>query len=458
MSAFLHEQFGDPPTFGPDRATILLPIGDFPKVSQVDLTFTVAGERVHRVSRKENGEIQARYFRRLAERTPVRQCGVNRLDPLLTAIFTFDPTALKGELNNYKRPFRHPLLWWQKMGRKTNPGIKYVKKAIDRGVRDETVFNHCHQVAEDIGSFIEGYMLSTDHSAAEYPLLALPELFRNHPHMTERDALKLLRRLRLLLRQAKNRAAADNDAAKSLLYTYFSYGRRWEAFARCEIPLNEHFLIEVREKREVLFNSPKEERSRLAWLGTWFCDRIAPRVRQYVAFADAESNHVNIRVDDTSVQLGFWGTGARDETYSQIPSTERPDAEHRTREYYSRYDSKAARRRPDSRMQRLWIECRLLPTWMRLFMGWGFIVATWSAIYLVVRLGFAGCEHLTTSDVLAILFPVTFASSLLLVQDTTTLGRHIKRAKQSLLLFFLLALWGLVFALYVMGRIKVGLH
>ncbi|MEU6813209.1 hypothetical protein ABZ920_30365 [Streptomyces sp. NPDC046831] len=439
-------------------ASVLLPIGDFPKVSQVDFSITVAGEQVHRISREFNGQIQARYFRHLAQQTPLCTLGTRRLEPLLAAIFTFNPGVLRGKLNDeYRKPLRHPRQWNERMKGALVPVRAYVENAIDVGVRDAAMFDRCDQVARDIGGLLDQYVLSTSESAAEYPLLALPELFRANPGLTERDALRLLKRLHRLLVRADQRRHFDSRAER-LLHTYFSYGRRWEALAWCKIPLNASFLIEVYEKREIFFDTPEEPLKRRFWLWRRLCDRLVPKARQYVAFADAKSNHVNIRVDDTSVQLGRRGTCVRDELNREITSPpQEPDDEHKTREYYSRYDSRADRLKPDSRRQRLWIECRLLPTWLRLFTGWGFIVATWSAICLIVMYGFIGRpQQLNSADILTILFPVTFGASLLLVQETTTLGRHIKRAKQGLLLFFLLSLWGLVFVLYVMGRVKIG--
>ncbi|MFF7701400.1 hypothetical protein [Streptomyces lydicus] len=440
----LARRVGRCPLFSDDWATLVLPISDFPKVTQFDFSVAVSGEPVYRLSRRENCQLQVRYLRYLARNAGLCTFGFNRLEPLLVAIFAFRPGDLERELGRYRRPVRHYIRWCRKRLGFTNPVIEYLAAKYALPI-DDPVFKDCQIESGKIRRLLdEETLLAHEASASQNPILALPEFLRENPSLTLDDALRLMKRLHWLLKWA-HQCHVDDRAAKEFLDTYFSYGRWWPAFAWCSVPLDAPFSIEVREKREISFESPKVPYELAASWNDWRC----LTARQYVSFFDAEVNHIHVRVLDDGVQLHRGGIRVKNDAYRDAAA---PVDEHRSEEHYSRYDSQKSRDR------RLWVECRLRQTPTRARMAYGLLAVSILAIWLLLGFGswFYNDEaRLNGADVAAILIPVTVAASLLLAPAGTTLGLRVKRRRHAALAIALFVLWLTVFCFYVMGRISI---
>ncbi|MFF7699559.1 hypothetical protein [Streptomyces lydicus] len=421
----------------PASATIILPIATFPKEPLLDFQISIDSQPAYRLSRKDTARLKVEYMTYLADLAGLHLRGNPNLRSLLAAIFAFRPTTWDGmrKWHCFKRP-----LW------------TYLKKASPL-IRDHDAYKKWKKTQKEIESTVKKHVVGTYKSAAQNPLLALPDLLTAQPLVEPGTVLEDLNEL---LTKAKEAIATAPEgqvarAAEKLLSTYSAYGWRWEAITVCTVPLNKPFTIRVKEKRSIDFDAPKRDDLRV--LFTWPRDRLFPRARHYISFRDAASNYVHISAPDNSVRLVKLKCRAFSDTWKKLPTarmvTGSADDERKSEEYYSRYDSS------ESRSERIWIECRLSQTALRSALHWGIVAITISAIWLLLFLVYTKGHTLDSRDVATILLPATFAATLLLATDTTTLARRVKRVKQFLLLVALIALWGVSLTLYINGHVSV---
>ncbi|MBP0452640.1 hypothetical protein J5Y04_24300 [Kitasatospora sp. RG8] len=432
-----------------DSATLIIPIVNLPRFILLDFNITIDGNSAYRFPRKETGEFEARYIRHLATEAKLSGEIDGQLEEFMAAAFTFPGSALEAKLMSARKK---SFDWRADEGDLEELIRKYVKDDFGPLVSDRTFERWQHRTTQ-ISNLVRRYTPKNLLSASENPLLALPQFMRNH-NLTSRTVSRMLARLCRLLTQAHEFVQLDEIAhpdntswARKFMRAYSSYGQRWEVLTKCSVPLNEPFIIQVSDKRPIFFDPPgRRYSSRWPWLK----DRLMPTARQYVSFADARTNHFHIRVPDEGVEFVPSKCLAMREDY--MGPADKPSDENKEKEHYSRYDAKV------NREKRIWIDCRLRLTRLRLSMFLGLILATLLAVAMMVSYGFIcyNDQHkLNGSDVVAILIPVTFAASLLIVKETTTLTMHVKRAYQAFLMSSLLALWVLTFILYVMGRISI---
>jgi hypothetical protein len=439
----------------PTSASLLLPLVSLPKDPLFDFRMSVNGVLVTRVRRDNSGLFQAGYIKHLAKEAGYDEEIKPRLLELLTQICRFASSAWEQYRKEHKqegaqiRDLQHPLRAYIELTR---------KRRVEQPDYEAWVGSWAR-----IKGIVLKHTLPSHKSAAQNPLLVIPKL-----SLTDQEVTWALQELRKLLAWAQgkddeaqkkidrgDKPSEAEKAASRLVSTYASYGRRWEALARCTVPLNTPFMIKVREERIIHFDSPKSEQ-RGPW--AWLHDRLTTTAYHHIAFHDAQSNHVHVRVADQHVQLVARKSWARNDKWERLTVRPQianmPDDERRNHEYYSCYDSR------DTRDERIWIACRLRQAMTRWYMTWGMVLATLSAIALLVyfSVGFGRYEtghELDSSDVVAVLIPVTITASLTLARESTTLGMRVKRVVQFLLMVSLLALWGLTFAFYLWGRISV---
>lgn len=443
-----------------DSATFILPIVDLPRITLLDFEITVDGNQVYRLTREETGQFQARYVRHLASMAALPRKIDPRLEAFLVAIFNFYDSTLEEELSKYTK--LHRCFKWR-VGRKDPQ--KPVREYLEEKFRTLSSYRtpslstlppyrkpsrrtlaRWQRNANRVGDLVLAHVSCRLSSASQNPLLALPQ-FMQENNLTNRDATKLLTGLRRLLVAASGRAQQGDKEAENFLYTYASYGRRWEVLAKCTVPLNRPFIMRVDDKRPIFFDIPGYRyETRRSLLHA----RLMPTARQYASFADAGSNHIHIRVPDDGVELVPSRCRAKDEKYLDWAPT--PNGEDKEKEHYSRRDSTC------SRGKRIWIDCRLRTTRLKLGMIWGMIFATALAVALIVIYGFTSYNpkhKLGGPDVVSILIPVTFAGSLLIAKESTTLGMHVKKLWQIILMLALLSLWVLTVILRLMGKISI---
>lgn len=427
-----------------DAIFTTLPIIDMPKVTSVDFCITVADKPVYRLPRYEISTIQAAYFRHYLARRANREnelVGIG-LEKLLAAIFLFNPANLKEYLKEYR--FRNnPYKWLRSRIDPSYPVDAYITKKFSDFHLDVTKETHRHwqNIVEPITEFAERYVISDRSSSAENPLLAIP-MFLKDSGVTQGQVTEILRKLVAFLMNADN-AWPDPDN-KTLLQCYFGWGLRWEILAHCQVPLNEPFRIIIQERREIFFGRAGDS-TKPYWWRTW----IEPTASTYISFKDAATNHVHVSATDNGVELKSSDTKSVSEKNNDL---EPPDAEHKTAEQYARYDAQR------SRESRIWVQCRLRQPWLRRWTARGVCVATLAAFSLILYFGVIGYDadqKLNGGDVVAILIPVTFAASLLLARDATTLGMHVKRMSQITIMLSLGSLWAITVVLYFLDHISI---
>ncbi|MFG2489188.1 hypothetical protein ACGFSI_41445 [Streptomyces virginiae] len=452
-----------------DTFELILPIAELPKIPLLDLTITIDGEPVYRVAKDESARIEARYVIQLASEAH-----------LMKDEFAFHPEVVQHFIDFLAALFYFPAHPYEEVWKKYHRlSFKDADSWLVSYFADEQHeylslrwrhfflyrYPQWQPIAEQISEVAKTYVVSDYLSGAENPLIALPYLIQEIKEearsservMTLHDIDAMLGYLGDLIGRAHRAAQRGDAAARKFISAYFAYGYRWMAFAKCKVPVDRPFIIEMKERRAIYFSakrkprySPNELRKKEA------C--------QMVAFADAETNHVSIRVADTAVRM-MHCPKVFDESLNEV--TGGVDEEASTFELYLRQDS--SRIRPE----RIYIKCPLRLTRLHSAMLWLTMFVTALGIFLLWNRGLSSvgvapphdptvqetplvAEGLTAKDATLILVPVAFAASFLLIRDTSTLSAWIRRVRQSVLLIELLALLGTAFVLLWIHHIRIG--
>ncbi|MFJ8048996.1 hypothetical protein [Streptomyces luteogriseus] len=442
---------------------LVLPISELPKIPLLDLTITVAGEPVYRIAKDEGARIEAGHVIHLGEMAGLIQQTPPRLLDFLAYLFYFPSHPYQAVWEKYHRFSMENFDSWMESAIHDAQYEYLTSKGSPFDVAN--YYSSWNALAERIGKLAKGYVVQDCLSAAENPLIALPYLFqemRRQSWSPERairsgDIQLLLGFLCHTLEEADRRARGGDTAAGKFISTYFGYGYRWMAFAKCTVPIDAPFTITMKEKRTIYFTP--HSRKRLSLVELW-----RKEAWQMVAFADAETNHVVVTVSDTAVRLKHRPT-AMNEVCRTIRDA--VDEEASTFELYLRYDSS-----PD-RPDRIYIKCPLRLTRLHSGMLWVTMAITAFGLYLLLSRGLPAipdapkhdptkettsqiARGLTAKDASLILVPVAFAASFLLIRDTSTLSSFIRRIRQSILLFELFALLVAAFMLLAVYHLRIG--
>ncbi|WP_457492767.1 hypothetical protein [Streptomyces sp. P5_D11] len=441
-----------------DSATLILPIVDMPRIPLLDLNITVAGQDVYRIPLDESARIQAKYVSYLAKCANLTNGRPLREDlvDLLTAIFYFPSNPFEKVWMKYNRFSLDTGLEWLAKNYIDVQSVYLAEQEFP--FRVGRFYSDWKKVADKIRTLADNYVISEVTNSAERPLIAIPYFFQEMRHRSlERyenfrgeHITHLLEELHSLL-EAANGVADQRPAANEFISAYFGYGLRWMAFARCTVPLDRPFTITVRQKRAVYFRKTRDV-CRPMWGN--FCKTAWTTI----AFADAETNHVSIRTSDTAVRLKHWPK-VRGENDKPLYGSGRygVDEEESTFELYLRQDSTRGRKK------RILIGVSLRLTKLHSSMLWLAIAITGFGIGLLAWRGVVEFRTLTTpvrtygltaKDAAVILIPSTFAASLLLARDSSTLSARIRRARQAFLTLELFSLLAMAFFLFLLHYIR----
>ncbi|MFJ8438785.1 hypothetical protein [Kitasatospora griseola] len=428
-----------------DSVSLILPITDMPAVPILDLHITVNEQEVYRIPIDESARIQAKHIAHLANEAGLVVS--DGLIQLLTAIFYFPPSSYEESWKKYHHPSARTLGYWDQ-----RDSVDVVKEYLHSSADDFApeasppfdivhFYPKWHEISRDIQKIVNEYTISEYLSGAEYPLAALPYFFRELWAQPAKwlpsgdEVTHLLTALQLLLRDAQ---ASNDPAARRLLATYCGYGMRWMAFARCTIPLDKAFIMTVAHKRAVYFTKTRDASFPIR-------DNFRKTAYTMVAFADAETNHVSVRVADTAIRLHK--PEARDALGRRFEGSKRTlDEEVRTFELYFRQDS--TRRRAE----RIWIKLPLRLTRLHSGMLWLTMAITAFGIVLLSVRGVVD-DDLTPKDATVILVPVAFAAAFLLARDASTLSMRVRQVRQAILLAELFVLLTMAFFLLLIHYI-----
>ncbi|MGV9376566.1 hypothetical protein ACWDRB_12160 [Nonomuraea sp. NPDC003707] len=239
----------------------------------------------------------------------------------------------------------------------------------------------------------------------------------------------------------------EGVAAQRLVATYAGYGRRWELLVDCVVPLNKAFTIKMSDRRAIYFEHPRK--------GGREFDRplLSSKAWQWVVFKDAVSNHVYIRVTDTNVELGK--CKVRSES-GKLKERITVDQLSNTAETFTTLCGNKRR------VDRIWIKCPLRPAHFVRSAHLLILGGTLAALATLLWISVASWSwwpiwhHNIRAQVMTVLLvPTTFAVSLILVRESSTLsGQSTRRGKTILSLLFA-ALWILAFGLIAFGHVKL---
>ncbi|MCB8902015.1 MULTISPECIES: hypothetical protein [unclassified Streptomyces] len=441
---------------------LLLPITELPKVPVFDLHITVDGHHVYRLSKDESARIVAKYVIRLA-----RDAG--RMLP------EDEPKHLLDFLTFL---FYHPDYPYEQILRSgNNPNTEdanfNTEDATFRYLSDAKIpvkYYTWTACVREIKKAARHYVVHDYASGAENPLIALPYFLQEMENRHGQEVPNILDITRLMryvseavsgAYEAVSNALAERSEAPAaedkFLSAYFAYGHRWMTFAKCTVPVNRPFIVTVEEKRAIYFEperrlnrkpSLRSQRRKDAW--------------QMVSFADAETNHVSIRVNDTAVRMG------RPEvlTEDNKPFIGNVDEEESTFEVFLLQDS--TRGRPE----RVYIKCPLRLTRLHSGMLWLTMFLTALGIFLLLNRGLSPVDMapphnpakestsliddgLTAKNATLILVPVAFAASFLLIRDSSTLSAWLRRIRQFILLIELFTLLAIAFTLLWIHHFRI---
>ncbi|MGA5195674.1 hypothetical protein [Streptomyces exfoliatus] len=392
------------------RVRIFLPVTRMSKHPLLDFHVTVDDQEVFRLSRQEGARVQARYFKRLADDAGVA-FGSQDLPCILTAIFgSTAPSVRKFNLDKYLQ---------KEFGPEGLPCSKQAFKGVESEIRRVT------------GEWV----LSETGSSAENPLLSLAQLVRvlrdeHKSPMSDSSMAALIHDLGYFLRKV---SAIESPQRDALLRTYAEYGWYWEAFAYCSVPLDRPFMIKVTAKREIHFSEPggggRDSRS---------------EVWTRVAFLDANSNHVNIRVPDINVELKEKACEVRGPKNTELNFI--PDRQDRTSDLYSIYSDKS------ERDDLLCVKTRLKLT----FLIWLVYGIVFSASVLAIGVGVWGAvagRSFSPAVLALLLAPTTFVAALLLVRESSPLSAKLSKRPRVLLGVVLIVLWSGAVTLFACGKV-----
>lgn len=469
---------------GRGKVELILPITELPKIPLLDLHITVGGETFYRVRLDDSARIQACYLQYLGAAMG-REINPHLVE-FLAALFYFPSDKYDKiwrrypwipDLNEHARERRAV--------RKHLSQNNLLLPALQHGLYDRWI-----DICGEIREIVKGRAPEEHLSGTQNPLLALPYFVnewekarRCQPDREELSRAKitlLLSSLKSLLVEARdaledeNRGVGERCCARKLLDSYAAYGYRWMAFAKCSIPDDASFIINVKEQRSIHFERKGQKyKSAKAFPIGEFLGKTAWKM---VSFSDAETNHVSVRVADTSVRLHDCkplkvASGAM----GDVEIDEEIDEELETFELYLRHSSL-------SRPERMWIRCDL-----RLARSISFFLYLAMAItaFGVFLLGLRGVVEtpnshgspdkysifmrdthrgevkikkdythgLTAKDASVILIPAAFVASFLLVKDSSTLVMKVRRFRQAVLVGELFVLLILAFSLFVVRDI-----
>ncbi|MEU7879107.1 hypothetical protein [Microbispora bryophytorum] len=533
---------------GDESVRLVLPITLLPKIPLIDLSISVAGTPVYRVSGSQAGKLQAEYIFHLIEeagvapgRTPARPGAGAEAEPgelreFLAEMFGLAPGPWIGFLvrtgkygQRRIRKYEHRLgnacayffTEWPRLYRYLMDGL--IECELQRYLTYDMYKRWCRK-ASDIRRLVRREVAPHNESVAENPLIALPSFVRHgglsrvvkaaaDPSKTfaekcqslEDEVNVLLENLRVVLYGASRKAAevdtssfwsrkraqwslveqrlrtraarsrregrgvpspsrGEGDsvrhAARRLVATYAGYGRRWELFAECVVPLNDSFIIKVSDRRAIYFSHPRKGGRELQ--KPWF---NSSKAWEWVMFKDAVSNHLNIRVTDTSVELGKCELRGESRNLKECAAV---DHLYNTEELFSAHSG--SRRRPD----RVWIKCPLRPAHFIRSAHWLVLAGTAAALTTLLRLvdlswswpasalwwwppswwpPFEVRRQMPAPFLTLLLLPTTFAVSLLLARESSTLSGHTTRRRKVFLMMSFAVLWGLALWLLATGHV-----
>ena len=372
---------------GAEIAHVILPIGRRPKHQLLNLRLIGPdGGSGHLLLRASIAPIQAEYLAALVDSSPAARVDGLLSGPLLEAICLFTPRVARS------------------LDAPTSRGgmTDYLAEGLGFHVPGADIERWASKLAVPGRALCDSIGLPPDpESSSENVLLVMPLMEPSPASSAEIDSVVAA------YASAIDALASSHD--ETLLAALANYGRQWDVLVECDIPLGRPSTITVVE------DLPLEIDAR-------------GRVRHPVSLGDARSAHLQLAVDDRSLELaaGFQVVAPSGEPIGVF------DDVRETREFAAVYTSSTSR--PDVAV----IEVRLKPV-----IDHRLVV---DAVLLLTALSAVGAATMPFSLALLglLVVPSTFATSLLLIREPASLGRRLMVLRMRSVLAFAAALWVIV--------------
>ncbi|MFD3472884.1 hypothetical protein ACFWWM_42535 [Streptomyces sp. NPDC058682] len=432
----------------PDAAWLKLPVGSLPNRPLLKFELTVADEPRHRLPRQQRAGLQARYIAHL-----VGHLGA-------TILLSDDPGVVNVDalrVDEYLRDLLTAMFlqevgpWEQaklEYGNKEDPLLEYLKSGLFGTVEppaqhplDGQTYENW-KIAANFDFVTQPYAPLSKDNVSQNPLLALPTLrsmgkLRN----VKEEVPELLTKLSRLLNEVTELAKRDGavgEASKNVLKWYSQFGDLWVVMTNCLVPLNDPFSMTMVERRDIQLNEAGEDEG--SSQGWFFMQKD---LEQSAIFADAQSNQISVSLLDANVEIGKEYSVTM-ERGGDLPDN--PEDIYKTEELL--LVSSAAR----GREKRIKLKCVLQPTRPIMLIHWivlGVVLLTFLAVCLSPRL----LGQLTTAHLAMLLTPSTFASSLLLIRESSALSAKLTRGMRYLIAALMAGLWAAAIIFYLSGNV-----
>ncbi|WP_131747899.1 hypothetical protein [Frankia sp. Cppng1_Ct_nod] len=403
----------------PDEVSVLLPVSTMPKRALVAFNLLgPGGSDAHLMPYPASVVTQGNLVARLAAGIGHPPSEASRF--VIDAISRFRPGRLSGN---------HPALVPQGTDSLDVRALReYLNKEADLALSEATVRSWTGIVAE--AQVILGRALAEPFdplSSSDNLLLAVGELRRDPRVPDDLDEAGIEAYLREFVAWI-DELRAGGDPAVPVLSTVAEYGRRWEALAAVTLDPYRPALIKMREERRTLVDrwSPLRGADRSMWSSSLWSWLVNP-----VALVDLDpggpgSYHVSVGTDDTSIEIR--NPIVIDLFNRPVERTFVEDVQ-RNREVYAYYTTDA--RRPARAKLLVGLSVSRDVSRMNLAIG----------VLMVLTVGLSALPfQLDTNAVAVVAIPSSFAATVLLTRERSSLAAWVLGPFKLVLLALLMAL------------------
>ncbi|MFI8391576.1 hypothetical protein [Streptomyces sp. NPDC085540] len=436
-------------------AWLRLPIGSFPRQLLFGFDVEVAGREVYRISKAEHEQLVKNYIvehaRRLTHAIRLRGGVAGDLELVL----------LEKQLHRYLAAISafEAGAWCEAKLKYGNDAlVRYLQKGLypTGASRDElwvirnSVADWKEQLQPVLPTFSGSEELLQTSNPAENPLLVLPSLKARNALDEIGNIPTALSNLVDFLGVTQQWTESERGGqeiqrkAERVLELYEYVGEFWIAIADCLVPLDEPFMLTVRERRAI---EPGRRRHSIGGVRSWVTIKrndLGPRV----IFRDAHANHVSIGIADPNVEFGKGLEVTHGQAGSRIPVGQDATQEEKE-DLILVYSSKVGRPPAPN------IRCSIQPVLPIRMIHWVVAIIVFVTFGALVW-GSIHFGQLAAAHVALLLTPSTFASALLLSRESSALSGTLARQLRVTIAVLMGALWLFAICQYLAGQIYLG--
>ena len=313
---------------------------------------------------------------------------------------------------------------WGKEGPPSN--LTGIAEFIRSGIGDpgESLLSNWMALSDEVHELLSSRTEGPGpYTPVEQPVLAIPDLFNIVEIRALDEVTAVLEGYRNLVRAAQAGSNMDRPTdADDFLNSLADYGRHYEMLVDVDVPLDRPFVIEYSERRPM----------KLSWRNRGYQDLV---------IADAQSNHVSLRVTDPNVRI-------RDLT---IRTPDRKDVAYGIFRILETNQAQTFYAYDRDRDYRVAVRFHVAPLWRLSFVPYTVLLVI---VALTVALVHEGLH--TLKDLALIVGPSAIAASVLAAREPTTLGSRLRRMSTLALAVALAVMLAVAAGEYVHGNLSAS--